>query len=464
MDNFESFEDAWVWRYKANIKHLVEHNANPADLAVKFGRLPGMKLIPVVRMNDPHDQYYKYEVSSFKLENPHLLIGAKTGYIDWEKGVWGHPEPQSLESFTWGLFDFSHKEVREHKLKIIEEFIGYEGIDGISLDFERNPWFFAEEGIKENTELITGMIRDVRRNLEKEAEKKGRPQYLHVRVLPDPDVSFRRGLDVSTWVKEGFVDAITPGCGYMTFLQNLGKWMRMVEGHDCWIYPSNNNWKSPEVTRAWAKYMYFQGAHGLNLFNWDHMIYGFEKDSSFFEERKRIAYYDKLHPCYYEVLNQIGEASKIIYRDATYVLDSMPHKMMKFENGALKRKFRAIEDIELPIEMVQGGNYTLKLPFAEDITGALNAGFTPRICLRIRITNFTFPDRFDVCINGNVLDSQTRITNAVGIMNNDSWIEYGVDADQLQSGINELKVRVDFLNKDICVSPVIQNVELIVRY
>ena len=75
MDNCETLSDAWVWRYRENTKKMIEADANPPKLAVEHGHRLGLKVIPIVRMNDMHDMFYKDEVSSYKLENPHLLLG-----------------------------------------------------------------------------------------------------------------------------------------------------------------------------------------------------------------------------------------------------------------------------------------------------------------------------------------------------------------------------------------------------
>ena len=42
-----------------------------------------MKVIPVVRMNDNHDNHFAwFDLSAFKQANPHLLIGYEKEYMD----------------------------------------------------------------------------------------------------------------------------------------------------------------------------------------------------------------------------------------------------------------------------------------------------------------------------------------------------------------------------------------------
>jgi len=464
MDNFEKVGNAWVWRYRENTKKLIEADANPPKLAVEYCRKLGIKCVPVVRMNDAHDMYFRYEVTAYKKANPHLLIGYEKGYVDWEKGVLSYPETGTIDSHTWGMFDYAHEEVREHRFRIVEEFITRWDNDGVSLDFDRDPWYFKTEGCEENCRLMTELIRRIRGVLDEQAKKRGKPQYLHVRLIPEIDVCWNRGLDIRTWVEEGLVDAISPGCGYMTLTLDLAPWLELVEGKDCWIYPSNNHWKTPEQTRSWAKLMYQRGAHGLYLFNWGHLLYGFDKDTKPTSERFGTVWFDELNPRYYEVLKQIGCAETLAYENATYALESIPRDVPdRGEAGAGHRQFRAVDAIELPVEMTVG-NHSTKLPFAEDIEGARARGFSPELTLRLKLVNYTTPDKFDVTINGTLLNAATRRERAVFIMNDDTWIEYPIDQDLLDRGNNEVKVTVHSLNPQMSVTPVLQNVELVVRY
>ena len=462
MGNCETLSDAWVWRYRENTRKMIEADANPPKLAVEHGHRLGLKVIPVVRMNDMHDMFYKDEVSSYKLENPHLLLGYGK-YNDWEKGAQRHPNRESMESFTWGGFDFAHQQVRDRKLAVIEEFLTRWDNDGISLDFDRDPWFFREEGQQDNAALMTDLVRRVRAVVDEVSKTRGRPQSLHVRVIPDMDICWQRGMDVKTWVQEGLVDAISPGCGYMTFTQDLKPWLELVRGHACWIYPCNNQWKVPEVTRAWAKLMYQRGAHGLYLFNWGHLLYGFNKDATPNAGRLGTVWYDELHPCYYEALRQIGEVQTMRFGNATYDLESIPHKPMSGEAGASKRQSRGINAIELPIEMTIG-RHTMNLPCAEDLAGAKETGVSPRLKIRFRVINYTAPDEFEIRFNGQPIDPATGTSRSVFIMGNDTWFEYPLAPAAVTCGDNELAFNVLKLNKQMSVTPVLANVQLVVTY
>jgi hypothetical protein len=465
MDHFDQLADAWVWRYRENTKKLIAADANPPKLAVEYGHRLGLKVIPIVRMNDMHDMFFKYEVSRFKKQNPHLLLGYGKYPINWETGFKGLPPElkKGMDSFTWGMFDFAHKEVREHKLAIIEEFITRWDNDGISLDFDRDPRYFKEFGKAENAAVMTGLIRQVKATLDRTGQQRGRKLYFHVRVIPKIQACYDRGLDVVTWVKEGLVDAITPGCGYMTVSLDLKPWLELIEGKDCWIYPSSNHWRTTEETRAWAMLMYQRGAHGVNLFNYGHLLYGHDAKTPPQTERQNTVWFSEVHPDYYRVLHEIRDTKSFEFKNKRYVLESVVHEEHEGESGKAHRNFRATDAIVLPVRL-ELGKHSIPFGFADDLARARQDGATPQVTLRLKIVNYTQLDEFDVSINGKELPIQNRRTRAVFIMNNDTWVSYAVPDALLHLGENRLEVVVRKLNPQMAATPELKNVEVLVEY
>ena len=466
MHDFDKLGDAWVWRYRENTKKLIEADANPPKLAVEYGHRLGLKVIPIVRMNDPHDQFFKYEVSRFKKKNPHLLLGYGKYPIDWEKGSNGLPAhlKKGMDSFTWGMFDFAHKEVRDHKLAIIEEFIARWDNDGISLDFDRDPRYFKEFGSAANAALMTGLIRDVKAILDRVGKQRGRKLYFHVRVIAKIDSCYQRGLDVATWVKEGLVDAVTQGAGYMTVSLDLKPWLDLVQGRPCWIYPSCNHWRTTEETRAWASLMYQRGAHGLNLFNYGHLLHGHDAQTPPQSLAQNTVWHSELHPDYYRVLQEIHDPKRLEIKNKRYVLESVPHAAdLEGNRGQTSRDYRAIDDIVLPVTLKPGA-HRVSFGFADDLEKARRGGATPHVTLRLKINNYTAPDEFDVAVNGAVLPLATRRTRAVFIMNNDTWVTFPVPAAHLRAGSNWVEVNVRKLNPQMSAVPELIGMEILVEY
>ncbi len=464
-DAFDQVANAWVWRYRENTKKLIAADANPPKLAVEYGHRLGLKVIPIVRMNDPHDQYFKYEVSRFKMRNPQFLLGHGTYPIDWEAGFRGLPSnlKKGMDSHTWGMFDFAHAEVRDRKMAIIEEFITRWDNDGISLDFDRDPRYFREFGKSENAALMTGLMRRVKAILDRVGKQRGRKLYFHARVIPDIDVCYERGLDVRTWVAEGLIDAVTPGCGYMTVSLDLRPWLELVKGKPCFVYPSINHWRVTEETRAWAALMYEQGAHGVQLFNFGHLLHGQDTRTVPESSRQGSVWYGELHPEYYRVLDELHDPASIRHENKRYVLESVPHERLEGEGGQSHREFRAVGAIRLPVELKMG-RHEVAVPVADDLEAATRQGLDARITLRLKLVNYTPPDEFDVSWNGRVLPRTGRSERAVFIMNDQTWVTWNLAPDQVKKGSNLLALEVRRLNSQMSSAPVLNNLEVWIEY
>ena len=470
MDAVDKLPDAWVWRYRENTKHLVAAGANPPKLACEYGHRLGLKVIPIVRMNDMHDMFYLQEVSRFKLDNPQLLLGS-TGpdwRPNWKKGFRGLDNKVGIDAITWGMFDFAHEEVRDHKLAIIEEFITRWDNDGVSLDFDRDPRFFKEEGKAKNCMLMTEMIRRIRNTLDRVAAERGRPQYLHVRVIPDIDVCYARGLDVRTWVQEGLVDVITPGCGYMTFSLDLSEWLDLVKGRDCWVIACNNKWKPVEETRAWAKLMYQRGAHGVQLFNFGHLLYGHPPGTDHRAARPGTVWYHELHPNYYQVLHELHDVNAFSFKNCRYVWESYSHESLSGEAGMTHRRHRAIDDIVLTMKLTTG-RHTIPFGFAEDLSEARRVGLTPSVTLWTLISDAENLAEHELLMNGNPLPRESlqvveqRPTLRDGYTRPDGpWASRLLPHSYLELGENELTIDVKQLHSGSV--PQLNNMELDIRY
>ena len=477
LDNVEQFEDAWYWRYRENTKGLIKAGANPPDLAVKYGEKYGMKIFAVIRMNDPHDQIYafRHEVSNFKRNHPEYLLGNP----HWEVGDRAQKEyaPDTMESFTWGLFDYSHKAVRDHKLAIINEFATRWDNDGVMLDFERDPMYFWPPqggGAKpENQKKMTDLIRSIRATLDKVQAQRGKKQLLMVRGVANLQLCQERGLDIPTWVKEGLVQVVIPGAGYAPFTLNLKPWLELVEGKECWIYPSNNHWKQTDVTRAWALQMLDEGAHGLYLFNWGHLIFGYRAAESplvpvgsNWRGQAYSVWYDEAPPDYYTTLHEIGDIRAVQFKNKRYVLDSISHEVMKDRPRGGKigsRLYRGLDDVVLPVEL-SVGRHEVPFRIADGLQSAQEYGFEPKATLTMMIVNHTHPDRFTVTLNDTLLNDDTRSSRDVYIMNNFSRVQYPIPLEALNHGKNTLKLHMIKTNPQMRPDPVLQNVDIAIDY
>ncbi|NLE68185.1 MAG: hypothetical protein GX608_12265 [Lentisphaerae bacterium] len=106
--------------------------------------------------------------------------------------------------------DYAHPEVRDHYMAIIGETLDRYDIDGLELDFMREPYLFKPGQEREGALILAEWLRAVRKRVDASASKRGHHIRLGVRVPSRPDVSSAWGLDAVAWAKEGLIDLLVP--------------------------------------------------------------------------------------------------------------------------------------------------------------------------------------------------------------------------------------------------------------
>lgn len=97
----------------------------------------------------------------------------------------------------------------------------------------------------------------------------GKTIDLAVRVPPGFAVALRVGLDIRTWIKEGLVDLVVGGGGFIPFDMPFEEFVDAARGTGCQIYGclEGAHTREEEVLRAIAMRYWKAGADGLYLFN-----------------------------------------------------------------------------------------------------------------------------------------------------------------------------------------------------
>jgi len=136
----------------------------------------------------------------------------------------GHP------GYYARALDYAHPEVRDHYRALIVETLERYDVDGLELDFMREPYLFSKGEEQAGSKILTQWLRDVRQLVEKAAADRKHPIQLAVRVPADPDTTLALGLDAPTWAKEGLVELVivAPRWGTLRFDMPLGKWRSLL--------------------------------------------------------------------------------------------------------------------------------------------------------------------------------------------------------------------------------------------
>lgn len=215
----------------ARAPEAVRGGFDGVGLAAKTAKELGFLFVPNFRLNDWHfaagdKPETHYLTGRFWMENHSRLT--------FQKPPMPHPElaPQKH------LFDFSHAEVRRHRLAVIFEAIDrYRDVmDGFQLDFVRFPIFFLPEEAPSKAHLITEMLQDVRTRLDEAGRATGKRMALIVRVPATLKNCEWAGLDVRAWLDRGLVDILIPS-QIMTLAhdQPLEEFVSLAAGR-CRIY------------------------------------------------------------------------------------------------------------------------------------------------------------------------------------------------------------------------------------
>lgn len=184
---------------------LMRQGSSPLLEQIKFARKNDKMIFAGFRVNDIHDVYgekpplkkYPY-YSPFKRKHPEFLVGSYT-----------KQPPRG----KWTAVDFDHKEVRDIFTACVVETIEQFDIDGVQLDFFRDPLLFRtvaweQEVTQQQRDKFTEIMRKIKRSAEKYGKKRGRPVLVSIRVPDSVQYCRAIGVDLEYWMKEKLVDIV----------------------------------------------------------------------------------------------------------------------------------------------------------------------------------------------------------------------------------------------------------------
>jgi hypothetical protein len=191
--------------------------------------------------------------------------------------------------------DYSHAEVRAHRLAIMRELVNAYDTDGLELNFNRWAKHFERDKGRENAPIMTEFVGQVRAELDRAAPRRNRDRLLlGVRVLSTVDECWLAGCDAETWCRSGWIDYLIvaehnctwPGtrvdefrpfctgrCELYVQMGDMigGAWRGqpriagrgVAQFRDCY----NGMLNTPEEARAAAHNYYAWGADGIAFWN-----------------------------------------------------------------------------------------------------------------------------------------------------------------------------------------------------
>ena len=256
-----------VAAYRKGIGNMLAVHQEGIDYparVIQRCRHDGMSPWITLRMNDCHENDIPAHPfhGSFWIKNPQLRRKNCSGYFA-------------------TCLDYANPEVRDFYMSLIVETLDRYDIDGLELDFMREPYVFSADKEREGALILTGWMREVRKRTTDAAAKRGHPVRLGVRVPSRPEVAVAMGLDATTWAKEGMIDVLvtTPRWATLEFDLPISQWRQalgvakvaLLGGLEVLYRPVPGgpaSTASPELAIGAATSVLSQGADAVYLFNY----------------------------------------------------------------------------------------------------------------------------------------------------------------------------------------------------
>ena len=203
----------------------------------------GIDFVPIL-IRRTHEYGIRF-FGSFRMNDSHLRSDPR-GYLASE--FWRNHQEYRLWSNTASKhyysasLDYSYPEVRANYFAMVEEVAGKYDVDGIELDFGRNPYLFQVGEGWGKRRIMSEFIRSIRKMLDQTGKRRGRKISLLLRTVFNRDMLRDMGMDIEDWLKKGYLDILvmTNWSSSTTNDNNviIEPWQTLCRQHGVLFYPS----------------------------------------------------------------------------------------------------------------------------------------------------------------------------------------------------------------------------------
>lgn len=415
-------------------EEFLRKKMDAMKMMIVFCRNNKIEIFCSMRMNDTHDVSNKRLFSTLKKEHPEYLNGS----------------PEKPPKYgAWSAVNYALPEIRDLRVRMFQEVCENYDLDGIEMDYFRHPVFFKSHATgaavsQEERDMMTDMMRRIRRMTEDAGLKRGRPILVATRVPDSVGYCEAIGLDVARWLEEGLVDILVPS-GYF----RLNPWETSVElghKHGVPVYPSLDEsrmqckWpdkneaakirNSSACFRARAVNGWDSGADGIYMFN----------------------LFDPRSPLWRE----LGDLKTMETMDKVYTTGARGVAAIQGRGFGLPGGERFLNRLvfcpERPLKLVPGRPASVDVRVGQPVGSNATSGLAPEVTLRLRFKDLVNTDELGMKINGQSLASSTR---------QDAWLEYPIRPALVVKGTNRFEIT---LKAESTAKPVVEDLLLWVRY
>ncbi len=425
-------------RYWQNQKQGVpfqENMPDPSTVVADFGRERDIEIFGSLRMNDCHDAFglpFPKLVYPLKVEHPELLIGHERQR--------GKPS-DGLSAASWSGLNFAHKRVRDDRLWWIAHTAQSYGFAGVDLNFFRMPFYFRLGEEEAGAPLMTEMVREARRRLDVVGRRRGRAVLLGARVPGTLEACHRIGIDLETWLREGLVDRLLTGGGYVCYSTPAEELIRLGHRYDVPVYPCINCPANYDLgggnLRAAASNLWWAGADGIYLWNFHYI-----------DAPGKLGYGQPSSQLYRDVLTEISAPQNLRRLDKTFAVN----------RSVWEQYQRASARAPLPQRLGTGAGDAAVIPVrvGDDVRAALAGDYLRDVNLRVQASGATRGDRMTILFNDWSHDTEFQ--------REDGWLALPIEPKTVKQGVNEVTVVIAKRTSTARRPITIENAHVHVRY
>ena len=252
----------------AYLRRLDALGTDPLAMMADYCRRHDFEIFWSMRMNDTHDSGNDLLFCQWKRDHPDYLVGTKDKRL-------------AYGANRWSSVDYGVGAVRDKVFRILEDVCQRYDVDGIELDFFRHPVLFrpqmtGEAVTQEHCDLMTGLLRRVRKMTEEIGLRRERPILIGIRIPDSVSYCKALGIDLVQWLESDLVDLVTGG-GYF----KMEPWENLValgKAYDVPVYAclvkrriqsasEPEGVTAPQIWRGEAYRAWQAGVSGIYTFN-----------------------------------------------------------------------------------------------------------------------------------------------------------------------------------------------------
>ncbi len=407
-DIAEQYAIGGEWEvFRANLRLLEALDTDPIQLTIDFCREHGLEVVYSHRINDIHNQFLEIERSTWFREHPEYWLNTPADAAR----AGGGDSPRHW----WSALDFAQPPVLDFLARIQQDVCGRYDLDGVETDYFRSPMFFRpnldfQPATPAQLEILTQFQRRLQVVHRQASARRGRPLLTVARVPATVATCRHVGIDIERWLREGLVDVLTVGGGYVPFTEPLDELVALARAAGVPLYATistsgmrgpENRYSTHEAWRGAAANMWHAGVDGIVTFN----LFPSEPDPRF---------------------HDLGAPATLAGKDKLFAIDCT-----RILEGDLVQGIAQSQALPLPIP-ANGRAARVVLPVGDDLAAA--AGVLTRLQLRLHLPAGDAAPAVQVRLNG--------VPLTLAGSPSAGWLAYEPPADLFRLGANELLVQV----------------------